>query len=95
MTASWWKCIEPGLWRFAAESAESVRERHAAILGGLLLASTRMPMVTFAEVRTLLGDVGYRDPVSNELLRDELDYLVKVGLVEPFKDYTAPRPRRV
>ena len=90
MTASWWKDIEPALWRFASESAEPVRERHAAILGGLLLASTRMPMATLAEVRALLGDVGYRDPVSDEVLRDDLDYLVKAGLVEPFKDYTAP-----
>ncbi len=90
MTASWWKDIEPGLWRFASESAGSVRERHAAILGGLLLASTRMPMVTLAELRKLLSDINYRDPVADELLRDELDYLVKAGLVKPFKDYTAP-----
>src|SRR5258708_4294112 len=90
MTAAWWRNIEPGLWRFASESAEPVRERYAAILGGLLLASTRMPMVTLTEVRVLLCDVGYRDPISNEVLRDELDHLVKVGLVEPFKDYTAP-----
>jgi len=90
MTANWWRDIEPTLWRFASESAASVRERHAAILGALLLASTRMPMITLTELRALLGDIGYRDPISDDLLRDELDYLVKADLVKPFKDYTAP-----
>lgn len=89
MTAVWWRSIDPKLWRFAAQSAEPVREMYAAVLGALLVASVRTPMATMGDVRTLLVDVGFRDPVTNEGVRDVLDQLVEWGLVEPFKDYTA------
>ncbi|PKW18706.1 uncharacterized protein (TIGR02677 family) [Saccharopolyspora spinosa] len=90
MAATWWKRIEPRLWRFAAEPADSVRERYAAVLGALLVASTRTPTATMADVRTLLSDVGYDDPLTTEDLRDVLDHLARSELVKVFRDYTAP-----
>ncbi|MCE7011812.1 DUF2397 domain-containing protein [Kibdelosporangium philippinense] len=87
---TWWRRIEPDLWRFASTPSEPVREAHAAILGALLVASTRAPMVTLTEIQVLLVDLGFRDRMSNEELRDILDHFVDAELVKPFKDYTAP-----
>jgi uncharacterized protein (TIGR02677 family) len=89
MQRTWWKRIEPRLWRFASLPGEAERELYAALLGALLVASTRMPMATLADLRVLLGDVGYRDPHSDEELRHALDLLVQQNLAKPFKDYTA------
>lgn len=86
----WWRSIQPSLWRFAANSAGPAREAHAAVLAALLSASVSAPMATFADVLRLLREEGYLDPLGNEDLRDALDHLVELGLVESFRDYTAP-----
>lgn len=89
MAEDWWRRLDPDLWEPLAERAPAVRELRAAVLGALLLASTRTPMSTLADVRSLLAEVGYHDPVSNEDLDDALKALIDTGHVEPFEDYTA------
>ncbi|MFF1650553.1 DUF2397 family protein [Streptomyces sp. NPDC058240] len=46
-------------------------------------------MSTLADVRNLLAEVGYHDPISNEDLDGALKSLIDSGHVEPFEDYTA------
>ncbi|MFJ8676374.1 DUF2397 family protein [Streptomyces sp. NPDC093589] len=89
MAEDWWKRLDPDLWEPLTQRAPAVRELRAATLGALLLASTRMPMSTLVDVRTLLAEVGYHDAVSNEDLDDALKALIDTGHVEPFEDYTA------
>jgi hypothetical protein len=86
----WWRSIQPSLWWFAANETGPVREFHAAVLGALLSASVATPMATPADVRRLLAEEGYLDPLDHEELRGALDRLSGLGLVESFRDYTAP-----
>ena len=46
-------------------------------------------MSTSADVIARMKEVGYRDLVTDQELRDALDYLTKSRLVEPFRDYAA------
>lgn len=85
----WWRRLEPDLWEPLTERVPVVRELLAAVLGALLLASTRTPMSTLADVRNLLAEAGYHDPISNEDLDAALKSLIDSGHVEPLEDYTA------
>jgi uncharacterized protein (TIGR02677 family) len=87
----WWRNIQPSLWRFATNPAGPAREVDAAVLGALLSASVAAPMATLGDVQRLLADEeGYLDPLDHDDLHDTLDDLVELGLVESFRDYTAP-----
>lgn len=85
----WWQDIDPVVWRCFGQSEDLARERNTAALAALEELSTRAPMSTLSDILTQIRQVGYRDPLTDLELREALDHLTKVLLVEPFRDYAA------
>ncbi|GAA1546407.1 hypothetical protein GCM10009678_31290 [Actinomadura kijaniata] len=86
----WWQSVYPSDWAVFSLSDDLSRERYTALLAALEELSTRGPMANLEEVASQLHDVGFHDPLPEQELRNALDRLKDDGLVEPFRDYTAP-----
>lgn len=89
MSLTWWADIDHPLWSFAAKRDRDARQRDAAILDALRVAGMRKPTVPLDEIRTLLAEIGYVEPIGNDDIRNALDELQVDGLVSPCKDYAA------
>ncbi|MFI6517336.1 DUF2397 family protein [Spirillospora sp. NPDC050679] len=86
----WWQAVYPSDWTVFSESGDLARDRNTALLAALEELSTRGPMAGLDEVAAQMRSVGFHDPLSEQDLRNALDRLTTAGLVEPFRDYTAP-----
>ncbi|EIV92600.1 DUF2397 family protein [Frankia sp. QA3] len=85
----WWQDIDPVVWRCFGQPEDLARERNTALLASLEELSTRAPMSTLSDIIARIRQVGYHDPLTDLELRDALDHLTTVHLVEPFRDYAA------
>ncbi|BFV56375.1 hypothetical protein KCMC57_up14790 [Kitasatospora sp. CMC57] len=90
VTGAWWRMLDTDLFGVFADKDDERRELSAAVLGALLLASSRGPMWTLSDIRGLLSEVGYGDPVGNEALSDVVERLTDTGYVTRFRNYSAP-----
>ncbi|MER7671357.1 DUF2397 family protein [Kitasatospora sp. NPDC096128] len=90
MDGVWWRMLDTDLFGVFADKDDERRELSAAVLGALLLASSRGPMWTLSDIRVLLVEVGYGGPVGNEVLSDVVERLTDTGYVTRFRDYSAP-----
>ncbi|MFE2722837.1 DUF2397 family protein [Kitasatospora sp. NPDC059327] len=90
VTGAWWRMLDTDLFGVFADKDDERRELSAAVLGALLLASSRGPMWTLSDIRGLLFEVGYVDPVGNEALSDVVERLTDTGYVTRFRNYSAP-----
>jgi uncharacterized protein (TIGR02677 family) len=85
----WWHDIDPVVWRCFGQPDDLARERNTAALAALEELATRAPMSTLADIGAQMREVGFLEHLSDQDLRDVLDYLTRSLLVEPFRDYAA------
>lgn len=87
---SWWQSLEADLFEVFADRDDRRRTLSAAVLAALLAASARGPMWTLSEIQSLLREVGYAEPVSNEVLAERIARLIEAGCVTAYPNHAEP-----
>jgi uncharacterized protein (TIGR02677 family) len=90
MQGAWWTALDTKLFEVFADGNQERRDLSAALLGALLVGSARGPMWTLPDIRSLLGEVGFENPVSNEELLAALEALIDARHVVRHLDSAAP-----
>ncbi|MGW0940162.1 DUF2397 family protein [Streptomyces sp. NPDC002666] len=89
MAENWWNVLEADLFDVFTDEGQEGRRLTGAVLAALLVASSRGPMWTLADIRKLLAEVGYEHPASNEDLSEVLETLKHHGYVTPSVNHGA------
>lgn len=81
-----WRAVDADLFRF---TTTDLRELHVALMAAFEEAAVLAPALNFDHVRAALADIGWDEPVPDELLQRALESLVGWGLLEATQDHAA------